>query len=719
MEVLNLDYSTKNIPYPSLNSYRKDLITRTVNFIQRLRWKAHFFLRGPNDTVESAVTYGFGSQRTPPACKHLRNFEDSLFEMIRELDFVDSSNEFQEKLKKDIQKINSTNNILVKADKSDQIYEIPAQEYNKIILDNITSSYKQDDEDTTRKINRATYGATKRLKIHDRVGKLEPKNCYVLLKDHKRDFINKKPARLINPTKTELGQVSKIILQNIIDQLKVKLSYNLWISTSDAIEWFRSIPQKNKATFLQFDIVNFYPSINKKILDQTMEFARKHITIPDQDLEIIYSCRRGILCHNGENWIRKDTPENFDVPMGGRDSAQISDIVGMYILDCLGRVVGQDQVGLYRDDGLMIIPDSNGPKTCNIHKKIQKVFKYIGFKVDIASNVRSVNYLDVTLNLTDGSYKPFSKNAKDPSYVNVDSNHPKHIIKQIPNSINTRINNLSANRNIFSRSKHPYNRALINSGFHNNQQLQYVPKENNNKVANRKKNRPRKVVWYNPPYCKLSNINIGKKFIDLVYRCFPEQHPLRKICNRSNLKISYSCCKNMDRIISTHNSIKLQNFMDGETNPQSNLKQPGCNCKKGDICPLDGKCQIRNTVYLAELKIREDPRFKRYYIGISKGPWKDRFYTHARTFRNKKTDNQTSLSRKFWELKQERKTPWVTWSTLTIASTPQNLRDACQLCLEEKKNILMFPKQRLLLNQRNEMTSKCPHIRDITTTSKG
>ena len=109
------------------------------------------------------------------------------------------------------------------------------------------------------------------------------------------------------------------------------------------------------------------------------------------------------------------------------------------------------------------------------------------------------------------------------------------------------------------------------------------------------------------------------------------------------------------------------------------------------------------------------PNLRRYYIGISKGAWKDRYYVHARTLRDEGSDNQTSLSRKFWELKHEKKTPWVSWSILTIASTPKNLKEACQLCLEEKKNILMFPNPRLLLNQRNEMTSRCPHVRDITT----
>ena len=716
MEVLNLDYSTKNIPYPSLNNYRKDLISKTVNFIQRLRWKAHFFLSGSTDTANTKQTYGFGSQKTPPACKHLRQFEESLFDMIKELNFVDRPNEFQEKMKKDIERIKSTNNILIKADKSDNIYEIPAQEYNKIILDNITASYKHDDENTVRRINVDTYKATKKLKIHDRVGKLEPKNCYILLKDHKTDFINKKPARLINPTKTELGQVSKIILQGIIEQLKAQLGYNLWISTTDAIDWFRGIPQKSKATFLQFDLINFYPSINKKIFDQTIEFARKHINIPERDLEIIYSCRRGILCHDGGNWIKKDTPENFDVPMGGRDSAQVSDIIGLYILDCIGRVVEPVHVGIYRDDGLMVIPDSNGPKTCNIQKKIQKVFKYIGFKVEIASNIKSANYLDVTFNLADGTYRPFSKNTRDPIYINVDSNHPRHIIKQVPNSVNMRINSISANRKTFNKCKLPYDRALGNSGY--SQKLEYVVK-NNNPINKKKKNRPRKVIWYNPPYCRLSNIDIGRRYIDLIYRCFPEEHPLRKICNKSNLKISYSCCKNIDRIISAQNSRTLKKFLENKDEPQMSNIYPKCNCRDSSKCPLNGKCQYRNVVYLAELNIIENPRYKRYYIGISKGPVKSRVSVHDRSFRNEKSDNRTRLSRKFWGLKHEKRTPWVKWSILTMASTPKNLKDVCQLCLEEKKNILMFSKQRYLLNKRNEMTSKCPHTRKVTTSPNG
>ena len=62
--------------------------------------------------------------------------------------------------------------------------------------------------------------------------------------------------------------------------------------------------------------------------------------------------------------------DDFDVPMGVYDSAQVADLIGIYILDTLGRIVSSEQVGLCQDDGIIFIPDSNGPKTFKIQKII-------------------------------------------------------------------------------------------------------------------------------------------------------------------------------------------------------------------------------------------------------------------------------------------------------------------------------------------------------------
>ena len=81
------------------------------------------------------------------------------------------------------------------------------------------------------------------------------------------------------------------------------------------------------------------------------------------------------MFHDGKDWIKTKNTSNFDVPMGSFDSANIADIVGLYILDNLKGTADINTTGLYRDDGLMIIPKSNGPKSNKMHKKYCKNFQ--------------------------------------------------------------------------------------------------------------------------------------------------------------------------------------------------------------------------------------------------------------------------------------------------------------------------------------------------------
>ena len=54
------------------------------------------------------------------------------------------------------------------------------------------------------------------------------KNAFVALKDHKQNFRSATQCRLINPCKSELGKISKIILENINKTLIKKLNANQW-----------------------------------------------------------------------------------------------------------------------------------------------------------------------------------------------------------------------------------------------------------------------------------------------------------------------------------------------------------------------------------------------------------------------------------------------------------------------------------------------------------
>ena len=81
------------------------------------------------------------------------------------------------------------------------------------------------------------------------------------------------------------------------------------------------------------------------------------------------------------------------------------------------------------------------------------------------------------------------------------------------------------------------------------------------------------MLWYNPPYCSNININLGKEFLRLVDKHFPDNHYYRKIFNRKTLKISYSCMNNVKSIIQSHNNFILSKYNEITTqNTKSNNK---------------------------------------------------------------------------------------------------------------------------------------------------
>ena len=104
--------------------------------------------------------------------------------------------------------------------------------------------------------------------------------------------------------------------------------------------------------------------------------------------------------------------------------------------------------------------------------------------------MKIVDYLDVTFNLNDGSYKPFRKQNDTTTYVHKDSNHPPNIIKKLPSMIERRISDLSATKEIFDSSKIYYEQALKKSGY--DAKLQYVPPQEN---LGRRRNRKRQIIW--------------------------------------------------------------------------------------------------------------------------------------------------------------------------------------------------------------------------------
>ena len=110
---------------------------------------------------------------------------------------------------------------------------------------------------------------------------------------------------------------------------------------------------------------------------------------------------------------------------------------------------------------------------------------------------------------------------------------------------------LSYNREEFTRAIPEYKEAMRRSGHSG--ELQY----NSPPDTHKRKPRKRNIVWFNPPFSEHVKSNIGKVFLHLLEKHFPSHHRLHKICNKNNVKVSYSCMPNMTAIISRHTKRSL------------------------------------------------------------------------------------------------------------------------------------------------------------------
>ena len=146
--------------------------------------------------------------------------------------------------------------------------------------------------------------------------------------------------------------------------------------------------------------------------------------------------------------------------MGSYDGTELYELIGTFMQSVLENIINKNAMVLYRDGGLIVLNKVTSQKTDKIRKKIIKVFKDNGFNIDIVTNLVEVNFLDVTFNLRNGSYQPYKKPNDELKYINVLSNHPPQILKQLTTTISDRLSRKSSSELIFNESKHQYEDAL-------------------------------------------------------------------------------------------------------------------------------------------------------------------------------------------------------------------------------------------------------------------
>ena len=141
-----------------------------------------------------------------------------------------------------------------------------------------------------------------------------------------------------------------------------------------------------------------------------------------------------------------------------------------------------NNIGLYRDDGLAIFKNTTGSQA-------------------FQRNLKSFDYLDITLNLTKGLFQPYRKPNDEPLYINTKSNHP-------PTK-------------------------------HQSQNISLIIQQRN-------------TIWFNPPCSENVQTNVAKTFLNLIKKHFPPNHNLHPVFKKNNVKVSYSCMPKMSSIIDNH-----------------------------------------------------------------------------------------------------------------------------------------------------------------------
>ena len=105
-------------------------------------------------------------------------------------------------------------------------------DYNKYVRHNVTKTYKRSTANRVKNINyKSQLLAEKMIELK----KTEEAEVYITVKDHKEGFPPNLSFRLINPSKSDIGKISKNLLDKINKILILNINLNQWKNTTTVI----------------------------------------------------------------------------------------------------------------------------------------------------------------------------------------------------------------------------------------------------------------------------------------------------------------------------------------------------------------------------------------------------------------------------------------------------------------------------------------------------
>ena len=160
---------------------------------------------------------------------------------------------------------------------------------------------------------------------------------------------------------------------------------------------------------------------------------------------------------------------------------------------------------------------------------------------------------------------------------------------------------------------------------------------------------------------------------------------------------------NIKSIINMHNKERIT---------EKKTEAVKCNCMNKPDCPLSNQCQITNIIYQAKLTSNLWNYHKKIYYGTNEGTFKQRYGNHKKSFNLEKLRTDTELSKEYCRLKELKAKPQVQFCILKRCWLTKRTC-ICYLCLNKRLFIIEHQGNNLL-NQRNELISKCRHKKKLT-----
>ena len=158
--------------------------------------------------------------------------------------------------------------------------------------------------------------------------------------------------------------------------------------------------------------------------------------------------------------------------------------------------------------------------------------------------------------------------------------------------------------------------------------------------------------------------------------------------------------RNMDSIISGHNHKIL--------NPKQ--RSFGCNCRKKDSCPLNGKCLTPKVIYRADVT-NEANNNQQFYFGLAETTFKERYNNYKRDVKHIKCQYNTELTKYIWNLKNNSIQYNIHWKIVDKVYGNANLT-MCKLWLTEKLWIINNDiNDNNMLNKTSELINKFRHLK--------